>query len=66
MVEKAPRELRRVDRRILVDGAGGQAGVRTCIEVIRKELDVTMALTGVSRISEIDRRVLADWESNRA
>ncbi|HEX2216087.1 MAG TPA: alpha-hydroxy acid oxidase, partial [Xanthobacteraceae bacterium] len=45
-------------------GAGGQAGVRTAIEVIRKELDVTMALTGVSRIDQIDRRVLADWASN--
>jgi L-lactate dehydrogenase (cytochrome) len=45
-------------------GAGGQAGVRTAIEVIRKELDVTMALTGVSKISDIDRRVLADWASN--
>ena len=30
------------------------------IEFIRKELDVTMALTGVSRIADIDRRVLAD------
>ena len=46
-------------------GAGGQAGVRTCIEVIRKELDVSMALTGVSRVQDIDRGVLADWESNR-
>ena len=39
-------------------GAGGQAGVATAIEIIRKELDVTMALTGVRSISEIDRRVL--------
>jgi L-lactate dehydrogenase (cytochrome) len=46
-------------------GAGGQEGVRTCIDVIRKELDVTMALTGVSRIDQIDRRVLADWGSNQ-
>ena len=28
-------------------GAGGQAGVATAIEIIRKELDVTMALTEV-------------------
>ena len=39
-------------------GAGGQAGVATAIEIIRKELDVTMALTGVRSIKEIDRRVL--------
>ena len=45
-------------------GAGGQAGVTTAIEVIRKELDVTMALTGVSKVTDIDRRVLADWTSN--
>src|SRR5690606_3717757 len=45
-------------------GAGGRAGVTTAIEVIRKELDVSMALTGISRIDQIDRRVLADWDSN--
>src|SRR5215216_4572533 len=45
-------------------GAGGQAGVRTAIEVIRKELDVCMALTGVTTIDEIDHRVLADWGTN--
>jgi L-lactate dehydrogenase (cytochrome) len=41
-------------------GAGGQAGVRRAIEIIRKQLDVTMALTGARRIAEIDRSVLAD------
>ena len=40
-------------------GAGGQAGVAKAIELIRKELDVTMALTGVKNIKDIDRRVLA-------
>jgi L-lactate dehydrogenase (cytochrome) len=39
-------------------GAGGQGGVATAIEIIRKELDVTMALTGVRNINEIDHRVL--------
>jgi L-lactate dehydrogenase (cytochrome) len=34
-------------------GAGGQAGVARAIEIIRKELDVTMGLTGVNSISEI-------------
>ncbi|WP_037282461.1 alpha-hydroxy acid oxidase [Rubellimicrobium mesophilum] len=41
-------------------GAGGQAGVATAIEIIRRELDVTMALCGVNRIEEIDRTVLAE------
>ena len=46
-------------------GAGGEAGVTTAIGVIRRELDVSMAITGVSRIKDIDRRVLADpWPSN--
>jgi L-lactate dehydrogenase (cytochrome) len=39
-------------------GAGGQAGVARAIDIIRKELDVTMALTGVRSITEIDRRAL--------
>jgi isopentenyl diphosphate isomerase/L-lactate dehydrogenase-like FMN-dependent dehydrogenase len=33
-------------------------GVAGAIEIIRKELGVTMAVTGVRRIMEIDRRVL--------
>ena len=41
-------------------GANGQEGVRTAIECIRKELDMSMALCGVNKISEIDERVLAD------
>jgi L-lactate dehydrogenase (cytochrome) len=40
-------------------GAAGEAGVSKAIEIIRKELDVSMALTGVRSISEIDRRILA-------
>ena len=39
-------------------GAGGQAGVARAIEIIRNELDVSMALTGVNSIGEIDRRVI--------
>ncbi|MEA2928965.1 MAG: hypothetical protein QOG38_1393, partial [Hyphomicrobiales bacterium] len=46
-------------------GAAGEDGVRQAIGFIRQELDITMALTGVSRVSDIDRRVLADWENNR-
>jgi L-lactate dehydrogenase (cytochrome) len=40
-------------------GAGGQAGVARAIEILRSELDISMALTGVSSIAEIDRRVIA-------
>jgi L-lactate dehydrogenase (cytochrome) len=39
-------------------GAGGQAGVARAIEIMRNELDVTMALTGVTSVDEIDRRVI--------
>ena len=40
-------------------GAGGQAGVARAIEILRKELDVSMALSGVTRVGDIDRRVIA-------
>jgi L-lactate dehydrogenase (cytochrome) len=36
-------------------GAGGQAGVARAIEIIRNELDVTMALTGRKSVGEIGR-----------
>ncbi len=39
-------------------GAAGEAGVAKAIDIIRKELDVSMALTGVNRIKEIGRRIL--------
>jgi L-lactate dehydrogenase (cytochrome) len=41
-------------------GAAGQAGVATAIDIIRKELDVSMALTGTRRVADIDARVLLD------
>jgi L-lactate dehydrogenase (cytochrome) len=40
-------------------GAGGQAGVARAIEIMRNELNVSMALTGINSIGEIDRRVIA-------
>jgi L-lactate dehydrogenase (cytochrome) len=40
-------------------GAGGQAGVTKAIDIIRSELDVSMALCGVNRVRDIDRRVIA-------
>ncbi|HEX4042666.1 MAG TPA: alpha-hydroxy acid oxidase [Xanthobacteraceae bacterium] len=39
-------------------GAGGQAGVARAIEIVRSELDITMALTGINSIAQIDRRVI--------
>jgi L-lactate dehydrogenase (cytochrome) len=41
-------------------GAGGEAGVSTAIEIMRKEMDITMALTGRRNVAEIDRTVLVD------
>ena len=40
-------------------GAAGQAGVAAAIEILRKELDVTMALCGVKTVKDIDRRAIA-------
>ena len=40
-------------------GAGGEQGVARAIEIIRNELDVTMALTGTTSVKEIDRQFLA-------
>jgi L-lactate dehydrogenase (cytochrome) len=40
-------------------GAGGQAGVARAIDIIRDELDITMALTGIASIGDIDRRAIA-------
>jgi L-lactate dehydrogenase (cytochrome) len=39
-------------------GALGGAGVTTALELIRRELDLTMVLCGVRTVAEIDRRVL--------
>jgi L-lactate dehydrogenase (cytochrome) len=41
-------------------GAGAQAGVTRAIEILRNELDVTMALTGTSSIKDIGRQVLSE------
>jgi L-lactate dehydrogenase (cytochrome) len=43
-------------------GAYGEAGVAKAIDILKKELDVTMALTGINRISDIDRSVLANFK----
>jgi L-lactate dehydrogenase (cytochrome) len=41
-------------------GAGGEAGVAKAIEIIAKELDVTMALTGTRSIYDIGPQVLVN------
>ncbi len=40
-------------------GAGGEAGVAKAIEILGKELDVTMALCGVKSVKDLDRQVIA-------
>jgi L-lactate dehydrogenase (cytochrome) len=40
-------------------GAAGEAGVARAIEIIKNELDVTMALTGCKTVGEIDRQKIA-------
>lgn len=44
-------------------GAGGESGVAKAIEIIRNELDVTMALTGVTSIGAVGRHLIANSES---
>lgn len=39
-------------------GAMGEAGVTKCLEIIRKELDLTMAFCGKTRLQDIDASVL--------
>jgi len=39
--------------------AGGEAGVTKALDIIRKELEVTMAMCGVTDVRQIDRSVLA-------
>jgi L-lactate dehydrogenase (cytochrome) len=41
-------------------GAAGEAGVAKAIDIIRTELDVSMALTGVRSIDDIGRHILAE------
>src|SRR5436305_4507535 len=40
-------------------GAGGEEGVAKAIDILAKELDVTMALCGVRNVRDIDRKVIA-------
>ncbi len=40
-------------------GAGGEAGVTKAIEILRKELDVTMGLTGTSSVQAAGMQIIA-------
>jgi L-lactate dehydrogenase (cytochrome) len=39
-------------------GAMGEAGVTKCLEIIRKELDVTMAFCGLRDVRQVDKAIL--------
>jgi L-lactate dehydrogenase (cytochrome) len=39
-------------------GAGAGAGVAAAIDILARELDVTMALCGVKSVRDIDRNVI--------
>jgi L-lactate dehydrogenase (cytochrome) len=41
-------------------GAMGEAGVRRALEIIHKELDVTMGFTGRTALAEVDRSVMVE------
>ena len=40
-------------------GAGGQEGVTKAIDILRRELDVNMALCGVRNVRDIDRSLVS-------
>ena len=39
-------------------GAGGQAGVAKCLDIIRNELDLTMAFCGLRDVRQVDKNIL--------
>ncbi|WLI90899.1 alpha-hydroxy acid oxidase [Massilia sp. R2A-15] len=39
-------------------GAGGEAGVTKCLEIIRNELDLTMAFCGLRDVNHVDKNIL--------
>lgn len=46
-------------------GAGGRQGVEKCLAIIRKELDLTMAMCGVSDVREVSAAILAPQTESR-
>ena len=47
-------------------GAGGEAGVSRCLELIQRELDLTMAFCGVTDIADVDERILLSAARQRS
>lgn len=45
--------------------AMGEAGVTTCLEILRKELDTTMAFCGLRDLRRVDRSILAAPSATR-
>jgi len=45
-------------------GALGEAGVTTCLDIIARELDLTMAFCGLRNVRQVDRRIL--WRTAEA
>ena len=43
-------------------GAGGESGVTKCLDIIRNELDTTMAMCGLRDVRDVDARILADTD----
>ena len=41
-------------------GAMGQAGVTKCLDIIRNELDLTMAFCGHTNINQVDKKILIE------
>ena len=39
-------------------GAGGEAGVAKCLDIIRNELDLTMAFCGLRDVQRVDKNIL--------
>jgi L-lactate dehydrogenase (cytochrome) len=46
-------------------GAMGEKGVTLTLDIIRKELDITMALCGLRDIKDVDQRILVDGNRQR-
>jgi len=42
-------------------GALGEAGVTRCLELIQRELDLSMAFCGRTRLTDVDRSILRPW-----
>jgi L-lactate dehydrogenase (cytochrome) len=39
-------------------GAMGEAGVTKCLDIVRKEMDITLALCGLTDVNRVDRNIL--------